>query len=518
MDADTCYKNALLLQRASKDDEALKAFEAAIALAPGYAEAYNARGISLFKLDRAEDALASFQRALDLNPAYAECHNNRGIVLHEMGRLDAALASFDKAVALKPDNARAHNNRGAVLGDLKHAHDALLSYDKAIALDPAYAEAFYNRGLALHDLGRFSAALASFDRAIALRPDYAEAHHNRGTVLQDLQSLEDAIRAYAAAAALRPDRAESHANQAYCYLQLGRFEPGWRLHEWRKRLPAPVGNRSFPRPLWLGREDISNRILFVHWEQGFGDTIQFCRYGKLLKAKGANVVMSVQEPLYRLLKQMSPEVEIIHQTEVPARFDYHCPMMSLPLALGTTLATIPAEPRYLLADAALRTGFEARLPPKTRPRIGLAWRGSATHKNDHYRSIDLEGLAPLLSADSHWISVLYGAGPSGQDAVWPSELVSCADAWVDFADAAALIDCLDLVITVDTSVAHLAGALGKPVFVLLPFNADWRWLLERDDSPWYPSARLFRQRPGESWTEVIARVRDVLTRFVRPGA
>ena len=518
MDAEAHYNRGKSLQKLSKDAEAVAAFEAAIALAPGYAEAYNARGISLFKLDRARDALASFDRALELNPAYAECHNNRGIVLQELGILDAALAGFAKAIALKPDNARAHNNHGTVLADLRRPRDALVSYDKAIALDPAYAEAFYNRGMALHDLGRFEDALASFERAIAVRPDYADAHHNRGAVLQDLLSLEDAIRAYATAAALRPDRAESHANQAYCHLQLGRFEPGWRMHEWRKKLPQPSGNRSFPQPLWLGREDISNRTLFVHWEQGFGDTIQFCRYGKLLRAMGANVVMSVQEPLYRLLKQMSPEIAIVHQAEVPEHFDYHCAMMSLPLALGTTLATIPAEPRYIFADAALRAGFEARLPAKTRPRIGLAWQGSATHKNDHYRSIDLDRLAPLLSADSDWISLQYGAAASGQDAAWPAKLVSCADAWVDFADAAALIDCLDLVITVDTSVAHLAGAMGKPLFVLLPFNTDWRWLLQRDDSPWYPSARLFRQKPNEPWQNVIARVHQAVTKFIKSGA
>ena len=257
-------------------------------------------------LERHQEALASFNKAVALKPDYAECHNNLGIVLQDMGRPEEALASFDTAIVLKPDNAKAHNNRGAALGDLRRIDDALVSYEKAIALDPSYAGAFYNRGMAMHDLKRFDHALASYDKAVSLRPDYAEAHHNRGAVLQDMLRLDDAIGAYDQAMKLRPDRAESYANQSYCYLQMGRLEEGWPRHEWRKKLQPPVGARAFAQPLWLGREDISNRTLFVHWEQGFGDTIQFCRYGKLLKARGINVVMSVQEPLYRLLAQMSP--------------------------------------------------------------------------------------------------------------------------------------------------------------------------------------------------------------------
>jgi tetratricopeptide (TPR) repeat protein len=520
--AEVHYKRGLSLQSLGEFGRALEAFDAAIVLDPGHAQAHNARGIALVNLDRAEDALVSFDRALECKPDYAECHNNKGIVLQEFGRLDAALASFDSAIALKTDNARAHNNRGTVLADLRRAEDAVRSYEKAIALDPGYAPAFYNRGMALHDLSRFDDALASFDRAIALRPAYAEAHHNRGAVLQDLLALDEAIRAYAAAIEIHPDRAESYANQAYCYLQMGRFTEGWRLHEWRKRLAVPVGNRSFPQPLWLGQEDISNRILFVHWEQGFGDTIQFSRYGKLLKAMGANVVMSVQEPLYRLLLQMSPEIGIIHQDEVPQRFDYHCPMMSLPLALATTLQTVPAERRYIAADDRLRRSFEAHLPSKTKPRVGVAWKGNATHRNDRHRSIDLGVLRPLFSPDAHWISLQYDAGQPREGSAcppeWPPELTSSATPWTDFADAAALIECLDLVITVDTSVAHLAGAMGKPVFVLLPFNSDWRWLLDRDESPWYPSARLFRQQRGESWADVVARVCLAVSRFLGRSA
>ena len=507
MNAEAHYEHGTSLQKLGRYDDAVTAFDAAIALNPAFAEAHNSRGIALASLGRYQEALIGFDHALRLNPNYAECHNNRGIVLQELSRLDAALTSFTRAIALKPDDARAHNNRGTVLSDLRRSSEALASYEKAVVIEPAYAEAFYNRGMALHDVARFDEALASFDRAIGLRPNYAEAHHNRGAVLQDLLRLDEAIAGYAAAIRLQPERAESYANQAYCYLQLGRFAEGWHLHEWRKQLPAPVGNRRFSQPLWLGRESISNRTLFVHWEQGFGDTIQFCRYGRLLKALGANVVMSVQQPLHRLLMQFAPQIEIIGQAEVPNSFDCHCPMMSLPLALATTLTTIPAEPRYIVADEELHQSWGARLPARSKPRIGIAWRGSTAHKNDRNRSIDLDMLEPLLSLDAYWISLQYDDGGAPP---WVPQLISFAGQWQDFADIAAVIECLDLVITVDTAVAHLAGAMGKPVFIFLPFNSDWRWLLNRDDSPWYPSARLFRQKPTKSWADVIARASSEL--------
>jgi tetratricopeptide (TPR) repeat protein len=509
--AEDHYKRGLSLRRLNQFDQALEAFDTAIALDPALAEAHNARGITLAGLGQAKDALTSFDRALAIKPDYAECWNNRGIILQELGEFNAALASFDQALALKPDSARVHNNRGTVLGELQRWNDSVTAYEKAVALDPSYAEAFYNRGLALHDLCRLEDALLSFDKAIALRGDYAQAHHNRGAVLQDLLLPDEAIRAYAAAIRHNPGgvefHAESYANQAYCYLQIGHFEDGWRLHEWRKRLPRPVGHRSFAQPLWLGSEDLSNKTLFVHWEQGYGDTIQFCRYGRLLEATGARVIMSVQDPLYRLLTQLQPQIEILREAEVPQRFDYHCPMMSLPLALRTTPQTIPVTPRYLSSDPSLRESFEVRLPARTRPRIGIAWSGSAAHKNDRNRSIDPDVLAPLFAADAQWVSLQYNAESH-------PKLHSLAGPWRDLADTAAVIDSLDLVVTVDTSVAHLAGAMGKPAFVLLPFNSDWRWLLQRDDSPWYPSLRLFRQNYAESWESVIPRVGEAIRKFI----
>jgi tetratricopeptide (TPR) repeat protein len=494
--------------------EALASFDAALALRPDYAEAHNNRGIVLQDLRRVDDAVASFDKAIALKQDYAEAYNNRGIALHHLKRLDDALASFDGAIARRPDYAEAHNNRANALKDVKRFDDALASFGKAIALRPDYATAYYNRGIVLQELQRADDALASFDRAIVLRPDYAEAYNHRGIVLQDLGRGTDALASLDRAIALKADYAEAYNNKSLCLLQMGRLEQGLALYEWRKRLDEPFGNRAFAEPLWLGKEDISNKTLFVHWEQGLGDTIQFFRYAKLLTAHGISVELSVQQPLYRLLKQMSSDIKILGPNEVPTEFDCHVPLMSLPLALGTALETIPSGQRYIFADQALSRSWDPRLPPRTKPRIGVVWRGGTKHKNDHNRSIDLLSLAPLFSATAHWISLQKEPRPNEAALLRDLQhIISCGDELADFSDTAAVIDLLDLVITVDTSVAHLAGAMGKPVWILLPHNADWRWLTDRDDSPWYPTARLFRQDETRSWDAVVTRIHAALNDF-----
>lgn len=512
----TAYQRGAELRRERRLAEALGAFDRAIALKPDYAEAYNSRGIVLASLDRSDEAVAAFDRAIALKPDYAEAHNNRGIVLQDLERLAEALASFDIALARQLNNASVHNNRGTVLRELKRQDEAVSSFTTAIELKPDYAEAYYNRAIALHEMSRFDEAIADFDAAIAMRPDYGDAYNNRGVVLQDVKRLDEALADFDRASALLPDFAEVHCNKAYCSLLMGKLEQGWRLHEWRKKTQMPVGNRSFPGPLWLGREEVAGKTVFLHWEQGLGDTLQFCRYAKLLTARGAKVVMSVQEPLYGLLGQLGSGVQVIHQDEVPAAFDFHCPMMSLPLAFATTLHSIPSEDRYLVADDSLRRQWSTRLPPAARARIGLVWAGSKSHKNDRNRSMDLSALARLFDTDAHWIS-LQKEVRDGDAAVLQQypHFLRCGDDLRDFSDTAAVIDLLDLVITVDTSVAHLAGAMGKPVWIMLPFNSDWRWLVDRDDSPWYPTVRLFRQHDPRSWDNVISGLEAALESFVR---
>jgi len=517
--AEAHHNRGVALHQLERHQEAVASYDKAIALKPDYAEAYSSSGNALHRIERHQEALARYDKAIALKPNYAEAYYNRGVVLRHLKRHEEALANCDKAIALKPDYAEAHHNRGSTLHYLKRYEESLASCDKAIALKPDYAEAYGDRGVALHYFGRHEEILASCDKAIALKPDYAGAHHGRGAALHYLQRYEEALANFDAAIALKPDYAEARHNRSLTLLTLGKFEQGWQQYEWRKRLDDPVGNRVFEQPAWLGKETIEGRHLFLHWEQGLGDTIQFCRYAKLVQAMGVKVTLSVQTPLRRLIAQISPDMEVIGGDETPPAFDYHCPLMSLPLAMGTTLETIPSEPRYLAADARLRAEWATRLPPKRKPRIGLMWRGRPDNKSDHNRSMDLAALLPLFGDSAEWIWLQKEL--SDEEAALLRQNKQAAfigNDPKDFNDAAALIELMDLVITVDTSMVHLAGALGKPVWLLQCYNAEWRWLLNRTDSPWYPSARLFRQHEAGNWSGVIDMVRNELRGLIGNGA
>jgi tetratricopeptide (TPR) repeat protein len=508
---DALYLLGVIALQTQRTERGVELIRQAIALNANVAAAHNDLGAALTELKRPVEALASNDRAIALKPHFAEAYNNRGNALMELKRLAEALLSYDKAIALKPDYAKAYNNRGNALTELNRPVEALASYDRAIALTPTIAEAYNNRGNALTELKRPAEALESYDRAIALNPEYAVAHYNRGNALMDLKGPAEALESYDRTIGLMPGYAEAYWNQSLCFLLMGRFEQGLRQYEWRKKLNEPIGVRSYPQSVWLGDETIAGKTLFIHWEQGLGDTIQFCRYAKLVEARGAKVIMSVQEPLCGLLKQISPTVQIIKSNEEPTDFDCHCPLLSLPLALGTTLETIPAEHRYIKPDDERRVAWSARLPPKTKLRIGVVWLGGAGQKNNYNRSMELQEFLPIFSPNADWICL--------QKKVKENELAALrqmgriaffGDDLKDFSDTAALIDLMDLVITIDTSVAHLAGAMGKPVWILLCYNRDWRWLLDRDDSPWYPTARLFRQQEIGNWAGVVDQVKNEL--------
>jgi tetratricopeptide (TPR) repeat protein len=502
------------LRSLNRHEEALASYDRAIELRRDYAAAYFNRGNALRDLKRLEEALKSYDTAFALKMDDAVAHYNHGNTLLELDRPEEAIASFDKAIARKTDYAEAYNNRGAALRDLKRSEEAIASFDRAIALKSDDAVAYYNRGNALLDLKRPGEALLTFDKAIALKSDYADAYNSKAAALQNLKDPESALEIYGKAIDLRPNNAAACWNQSLCFLQLGRFEQGWRQYEWRKKLDPPIAARDFPKPLWLGREDIASKIVFVHCEQGLGDTLQFCRYLKLLEARGAMAIISVQQPLHRLLQQLGPAIRVINQDEIPSDFDYHCPLLSLPLALGTTLETIPAEQQYLRADEGRQSDWSARFP-SGRPRIGVVWSGSQTHKNDHNRSIGLKRFLPICDLDANWICLQKEIPEEDAFALEQFRRIAVYNQHLrDFSDTAALIDQMDLIITIDTSVAHLAGALGKPVWILLPFNPDWRWMLDRQDSPWYPSARLFRQQRIDDWEGVIDRIKSELQCFL----
>jgi tetratricopeptide (TPR) repeat protein len=509
-----CYNSrGLALQELKRPAEALASYDKAIAHRSDFSEAHFNRGLTLQSLQQPVEALAAFDKAIVLKPYFPEAHYGRGCVLEQLRRPAEALAAHEKAIALKPVFAEAHTGRGNALQEMRHLEEALASHDRAIALKPDFPEAHNNHSIALTYMMRPDEALAGCEKAIALKPNFAEAYNNRGNILQDLKRFEEALAAYGQAIALKPDYIEALNNRAYLLLLMGRFGEGWREQEWRKkRRDSPIASNTYDQPLWLGEENIEGKTIFIWWEQGFGDTIQFCRYAKLLEKRGSKVVMSVQQSLLALLKSIGPTIEVIDRDAT--EFDYHCPLMSLPLAFRTSLDSIPSEPRYLAADAELRVAWERRLPPKNKPRIGVVWSGSAIH-GIYNRSMPLETFMALLDPGADWICLQKEIGDNDVAALRQDGRVTfVGDDIRDFSDTAALVDLMDLVITIDTSVAHLAGAMGKPVWILLPYSGDWRWLLDRNDSPWYPSVRLFRQREIGNWKHAVEDVQTELRKLL----
>jgi tetratricopeptide (TPR) repeat protein len=498
---------ASALQALNEWEAALDSYNAAIVHEPRFAEAYFNRGIVLHLLKRPDDAVASHSRAIALKSDFAAAYFHRGIALQELRQSEAALASYNQAIGVKPDYAEAHLNRGVVLRDLDRLEAALASYDQAIAINPRFAAAYSNRGNVQRQLGRWNAALASFDAAIAIEPDRAEAHCNRGNLLNELNRLDEAVASYDRAIAINGQYVEAHCNKAVAHLLAGDFAHGWVNYEWRrKRHP-----RRFAQPLWQGKKSIAGKTILIYSEQGYGDTLQFCRYIPRVAALGAQVIFEAEEPLMGLMATLPGVSQLVAKGNALPAFDCHCPLLTLPFAFNTTLETIPAPTRYLRADAAKVERWRAKLGDETMPRVGLVWAGSTVRNNN--RSIALAHWVSHLPAGFEYVSLQKEVPPEDQTLLRDHpQIVGVAQELNDFGDTAALCECMDLVISIDTSVAHLCGALGKRTWVLLPFNPDWRWLLHRDDSPWYPSATLYRQATLGDWSGVYARIHEDLTR------
>lgn len=500
-------------------DDAIASYDRALAVQPDYIEALSNRGNALKELQRLDEALSSFDRAPALQPRYAEAHVNRAVVLRELKRLDEALASYDRALAIRPDFVEALSNRGLVLHDLKRFDEALASCDRALALRPQYADAHANRASALHALKRFDEALACCDRAAALQPNLPKAHYNRGNALRMLGRFEEAVASYQREYAARPNFAEAHYNEALCRLLIGDLRRGWDEHEWRWRTKElGQGRRDFPQPLWAEGEEIAGRTILIHAEQDFGEVIQFCRYVPLVADRGARVILEVSPALHELMGSLRGAAQVVCTGDPLPRFDLHCPLLSAPRAFGTDLASIPAAMPYLRAAEERKAHWSARLGSRTRLGIGIAWSGYQAHKNDHNRSIALDAFLSIFAgSDVSLVSVQREVRDADAATLRErGDVLHFGDELTSFADTAALISALDLVVSVDTGVAHLAGALAKPVWVLLPFIPDWRWLLDRDDSPWYPTVRLFRQDATWASDTVFARVRAALRDQILP--
>jgi tetratricopeptide (TPR) repeat protein len=521
-DAGALNNRGVVLNALGRPAEALASYDRALAIRPGYAEALNNRGIALYALDRPAEALACYDRALELRRDYAEALNNRGNALRALKRHEQALASYDEALAIDADYIEARTNRGLALLELERHERALADYDQALRIRPDNAEALLNRGNALLALNRHEEALASLDRVLQLIPDHVEALNNRGNALLALNRHAEALSAYEKAIRLRPDDAEAHWNEALTRLLTGDFARGWEKYEWRwknQKLGPPRVETD--KPLWLGREDVAGKTVLIHPEQGLGDAIQFIRYASLVAGRGAKVLVACHRTLRRLFSTVEGVAAAITPDEAPRDFDCHVPLMSLPLAFGTTLETIPARTPYVRAEADEVQRWRGRLASSDRLKVGVAWAGSPKFPAAKAKSCPVERLLPLVETPGCAFFSLQ-KGVAGADVArlnangqrvpdYTAELG-------DFSDTAALVSVLDLVITIDTAIAHLAGALGKPVWIMLPFASDWRWLIGREDSPWYPSARLFRQPRFGDWDSVVQRVAEQLAQRARGWA
>lgn len=494
-------------------------FRRATALLPSFAEAHCNLGSVLDELGRDDEALECTQTAIGLQPRLARAHSNRGSLLQKRRRLDEALRSYDQAIGLAPDYATAHAKRGALLMEMGRSSEALASFSRALGADSNDPLAYVNRSALYETLARFEDSLADAERATALRPDSAIAHNARGTALVRLGRHVEALESFRRAMQLDARLAEARSNAGFCLLRLGQLREGWKLHEWRKRLPRPVAFRALPAREWTADEPLQGQTLLLYAEQGLGDTIHFSRYATLAARAGARVLLEVPAALKELLSSVEGVEQVLALGEPLPAFDRFCALLSLPLAFDTTLDDIPRRTPYLRCEASRVQQWRERLGVRRGLRVGLVWAGGARPEQPDLsatyarRNVPLALLACLKHPEIEFYSVQKGTAAEQELAAargsgWDGpEIQDLAPLLHDFSDTAAVIENLDLLISVDTSTAHLAGALGKAVWIPLCFDGCWRWLHGRDDSPWYPTAKLYRQPSPGDWDAAMQAVR-----------
>ncbi|HEX4053075.1 MAG TPA: tetratricopeptide repeat-containing glycosyltransferase family protein [Tepidisphaeraceae bacterium] len=446
------------------------------------------------------------RQSLTRFPDDAKLHYLLAFALAEAQQSDAAIDAYHQAIRLKPDFFQAYTNLGTLLSKQGRLDDAIQALSQAVRLQPEMAEMHVNLSNALRQSWKLDEAAAVANRAIALNPDLAEAHQSVGAALQSLGKFEEAIRASHDAIRLKPELAGAHLNVALAELVLGNLDRGWPEYEWRHKRSDILPQRSFPQPRWDGSR-IDGKTILLYCEQGFGDAIHFIRYAPLVAGLGGRVILECPIPLLRLFRGYRGIERIVPVGEPLPNFDVQCALPSLPGLFGTTLQSIPAPIPYLTASAAMVESWRDRMKPSPDVRqIGLAWAGRPDNRNDRNRSIGLERFSPL----GHQPGIHFHSLLPIRAANSPFPMSDWSDLLKDFAETAALLANLDLIISVDTAVAHLAGAMGKPVWLLLPFPPDWRWMLDRPDSPWYPTMKLFRQQTRGDWDGVIGRVAEKL--------
>lgn len=492
--------------------DAVASYDLAIARAPDAVENWINRGAALVDLKRYGEALVSYDRAVTLVPDAAEVHFSRAIVLRELGREGEAIGSLDRTLALDPNHFAALINRGSAQFKLERFDDAHASFAAAVRLRPDDVDALYNLGFTLGALHRHAEALATYEQLLMIKPDHLDALLNHGTELQQLHRTRDALASYAKIVAIQPDHVEARLNEAFARLALGDFHGGWPALEWRLRKPG-FEERQYARPSWRGRQPIAGKTLLLYGEQGLGDSINMIRYVPLLARQGARVIVDVPPPLQRLMSQVDGAAIVAASGKPLPPFDFHCPLMSLPLAFGTEPSTIPADVPYLAAAPERVAAWVARLPTGGGLRVGVNWCGNPVFADDRRRSMKLDQFAPILMTSGvDFVSLNPGIRHEDAARLAAMPHVShLASEFRDFADTAAVIAGLDLILTTDTAIAHLAGAMAKPVWIMVSSSPDWRWAGDGETTRWYPTVRLFRQPAPGNWARVLENVRRELT-------
>jgi tetratricopeptide (TPR) repeat protein len=519
---DALYNSARTYQVMHQFEQALPFFDRVIALKPDYADAFNYRGVSFYHTQQYEKALNDYSQAILLNPNYPQALNNKGAALHALNQSEEAILCYQHALVLAPNYVEALYNQGNTLLALERKEEALACFNAALAIKPDYLDAVNNKGAVLHKLNRLEEALAVYQSALDIQT-HSQLLYNCANLFIHLNHPQKAIEHYEQAITLQNDDFnalnDAYFNKGICELLLGRLEEGWKGYEWRFHVQSlkgrlgPTQHYYDQQPAWTGQEDIQGKTILLHVEQGLGDIMQFCRYIPLLLERGANVILEIPLILQSLLSSLPWDITITLIGNPPPSFDHHISLLSLPYAFGTTLATIPSPIPYLSAPAERILYWKNKLSRSKKSRIGLVWSGNKTHTNDKKRSIALKIFMPLLSSKYTFYCLQKEIREEDQATLQHSPIYDFSTVLDNFSETAALMSQLDLVITVDTSVAHLAGAMGKPVWILLPYMPDWRWMLNQDNTPWYPSARLFRQRKEDDWDSVIEAVQNTLRTF-----
>jgi hypothetical protein len=493
----------------------LALIEKALKIAPNNTSALNTQANALKALKRYAEALASYDLAIKQQPDFADAWANRGNTLRELAQPDAALQSYNQALALKPEAVNFLNSRALLYKDLQRFDEALLDFKTALRLQPNSASTHFNLANFYVAINSSDLALQHFNHALEINPQYAAAYNNRSNLFKSLNDVDAALQDSKRAIEIQPDYVEAHWNQALLYLLKGDYLKGWDAYEWRWRRSDRSYHQHYQKlKRWTDLKDIAGKNIVLHAEQGFGDTIQFCRYAPIIAELGANVYLDVPPTLRPLLKSLGENIHVLGAQDKLLKVDLHSPLMSMPWIFKHDLHEIPARQSYLFAAETDVNNWSQKLGVKQRKRVGLAWAGNPNHTNDKRRSLALAKLKPILAANDEFHS-LQKDMPPADDALlaelanihcWQHDLKS-------FADTAALISNMDLVICIDSAVAHLAGALGCPTWLLLPHAPDFRWMLARDDSPWYPSMRIFRQQQADDWDGVVESVVEELKSF-----